>query len=157
MAICLYAGSFDPITLGHLDIIESASEIFDKVIIGIAVNPNKKPLIPTKDRIKLIEDCTEKLYNVEVFSFDGLTVDFAKQQNASVLIRGLRSSNDFEYEKELAYFNSNINNSLKTMFMISKPEYSYISSSAVKELINHKSDISKYVPINVSRYLKNLS
>ena len=153
MTIGLYAGSFDPITLGHLDIIKSSSEIFKKVIVGVAVNSNKKYLISTDDRIKLIKECTKGISNVEVYSFDGLTTDFAKAYNASVLVRGLRNINDFEYEKELALFNNDVKNSIKTVFLISKPEFSYVSSSAVKELIFYKSDISKYVPINVVEYL----
>ena len=153
MTIALYAGSFDPITLGHLDIIKSSSEIFEKLIVGIAINPDKKYLISAEDRIKLIKESTKDIANIEVYSFDGLTVDFAKKHNASALVRGLRSANDFEYEKELAFFNYDINDSIKTVFLMSKPENNYISSSAVKELIYHKADISKYVPTNVVEYL----
>ena len=153
MTIGLYAGSFDPITLGHLDIIISSSEVFEKVIIGVAVNPDKNYLIPTNDRVKLIKECTKNIPNIEVYSFDGLTADFAKKHKANVLIRGLRNTLDFEYEKELAMINYDINDSIKTVFLMSKSENSYISSSAVKELINHKSDITKYVPVNVVEYL----
>ena len=152
MAIGLYAGSFDPITLGHVDVIKRSSEIFEKIIIGVGINSNKKILVPIQDRIELIKGCTNDIPNIEVYSFDGLTADFAKQHSANVLIRGLRNTIDFEYEKELALFNYDIDNSLKTVFLMSKPELSCISSSSVKELIANKADISKYVPANVVKY-----
>ena len=154
MVIALYAGSFDPMTLGHKDIIETSSKIFEKVIIGVGVNPNKKDFIPLEDRIKLIKECVKNIPNTEVLLYRGLTTEFAKQNKVSVLIRGLRNTTDFEYEKELAMFNYGIDDSIKTVFLISKPEYSYISSSGIRELITHKSDISKFVPQNVSAYFK---
>ena len=152
MAIALYAGSFDPITLGHLDIIKQSAGIFEKVIIGVAYNSEKKSFLPVSDRVSLIKDSVRDIPNIEVYSYDGLTVEFAKEHNVSVLVRGVRNSVDFEYEVQLAQINSDLNPYIKTVFLTSKPEYNHISSSAVKELISHKCDISKYVPRNVKDY-----
>ena len=154
MVKVLYAGSFDPITSGHMDIIKQASEIFDTVIVGVAHNPAKKSFISKEKRVELIKECVKDLLNIEVFAYEGLTVDFAKSQNASLLIRGLRNSIDFEYEKQLSKINSDINTCIKTVFLISKPENSHISSSAVRELILHKQDISKYVPKPVEDFIR---
>ena len=156
MTIALYAGSFDPITLGHLDIIENSSKIFEKVIIGVTINPNKKFLLPIEKRVELIKECTKKYSNIEVFSFDGLTVDFAKKHNATILIRGLRNSADFEYENQLAQINATLNKDIKTIFLTSKPEYNFISSSAVKELLLYKQNISNFVPKPVEEFFKKL-
>lgn len=152
MVTALYAGSFDPITKGHLDIINQSSGIFERVIIGVAYNPAKSGLIPVSDRVQLIKDCIKDIPNCEVFSYDGLTVNFAKEHNAKVLIRGLRNSADYEYEEQLARINYDLAGDIKTIFMTSKPEHSYISSSAIRELISHNCDISKYVPEYVQKY-----
>ena len=146
MTIALYAGSFDPITFGHLDIIKQSSEIFEKIIIGVANNPDKKSFFPIKDRVKLIKECVKNIPNAEVHDYDGLTIDFAKKHGATVLVRGLRNSADFEYENQLAKINYDLANDIKTIFFVSKVENNYISSSAVRELISHNCDISKYVP-----------
>ena len=152
MVTALYAGSFDPITKGHLDIINQSSEIFKRVIIGVAYNPEKIGLIPVSDRVRLIKESVKDIPNCEVFSYNGLTVNFAKEHNAKVLIRGLRNSADFEYEEQLARINYDLVNDIKTVFMTSKPEYNYISSSAIRELLSHNCDISKYVPECVQKY-----
>ena len=153
MATAIYAGSFDPFTLGHLDIVKAGSEIFDNVIVGVTYNIEKKGFIPIEDRVRLIKEAVKAFPNVEVFSYDGLTVDFARKNNADVLIRGLRNSADFEYEKELAQVNEKLDSNIKTIFLMAKPEHSFVSSSAVRELVNLKSDISDFVPINVKEYL----
>ena len=152
MTIALYAGSFDPITLGHMDIIKQASEIFDKVIIGVAYNPEKKGCISVSDRVNLIKEAVKNFSNCEIYSYDGLTVNFAKKHNAKVLVRGLRNSADLEYEMQLAKINSDLANDIKTVFLTSKAEYNYISSSAVRELLSNNCDISKYVPKCVQKY-----
>lgn len=152
MTIALYAGSFDPITLGHLDIIHKSADIFEKVIIGVAYNPEKQGFLSVTNRVKLIRECTKNIPNAEVYSYDGLTVDFSKKHGVKVLIRGLRTSADFEYESQLAQINYDLDNNIKTIFLTSKPEYNYISSSAVRELISHNCDISKFVPQNVNNY-----
>lgn len=153
MKIAVYAGSFDPITLGHLDILKNGSEIFDKVLIAVARNPEKKGLLETEERVRLIKESTKDINNVEVFSFEGLTVDFAKEHNADFLIRGLRNSADFEYENDLAQINHKLNKDIQTVFLTAKPEHSFISSSAVRELLSHKCDLSDFVPKTAAEYL----
>ena len=153
MTIAVYAGSFDPFTYGHLDILKRSSEIFDLVLIGIAVNPEKKCLLTTEERIDIIKHCTNNISNVEVYAYEGLTVDFAKQHNASVLIRGVRNVTDFEYENQIAQINFSLNKNIQTVLLASKPEHSFISSSAVRELISHKCDLSDFVPEKSKEYL----
>ena len=153
MTIAIYAGSFDPITNGHLDILKNASTIFDKVIIAVAYNVNKKALIPTQDRINLIKTAVAELKNVEVDSYEGLTYEYAKKQNATVLVRGIRNSKDFEYEMELAQANNSVCSDLKTVCLFPKPELSFVSSSLVREIVANKGDVSKFVPQPVYEYL----
>ena len=152
----LIAGSFDPITNGHIDILKSGAEIFDKVIIAVSYNINKKGFLPIDVRTKLIEESIKDIPNVEVDSFQGLTVEYAKKRNAAVLLRGLRTSFDFEYEMQLSQTNSALYKDIKTVFLITKPEYNFISSSAVREILVNKGDISDFVPDAVSEYLTSL-
>lgn len=154
MTIAIYPGSFDPITNGHLDILKSGSEVFDKVIIAVSHNINKKSLLTAEERVDLIKKTVRNIPNVEVALFEGLTIDFAKKCNAEVLLRGLRTSFDFEYELQLSQTNQALYNNIKTVFMITKPEFSFISSSMVREILAHKGDISKFVPTEVEKYLK---
>lgn len=149
----LYVGSFDPVTLGHLDVLRSASEVFENVIIAIADNPDKRSLFSIEDRKHMIELSIEDLSNVEVDSFSGLTVEYAKSKGVNVLIRGLRSVTDFEFEKELAQNNGVLAPEIKTVFFMTNPEHSYISSSAVREILNNKGDVSKFVSDAVLSYL----
>lgn len=153
MTIAIYPGSFDPITNGHLDILKSGSEIFDKVIIAVSYNANKKGFLSVDERVNLIKQSVNHLPNVEVDSFEGLTVEYAKKRGADVLLRGLRTSFDFEYELQLSQTNNALNGDLKTVFLITKPEYNFISSSMVREILINKGDISKFVPQAVEKYL----
>ena len=153
MNTAIYAGSFDPFTNGHLDILKDGAKIFDKVIIAIAHNPDKQSFLPIETRLNLIKECTKSISNVEVLSFEGLTVDFAKKYNAATLIRGLRNSSDFEYENQLAQINAELDSNIKTIFFVAKPEHSFISSSCVRELVSHKCNISQYVPEAVYKFL----
>lgn len=146
MSIAIYPGSFDPITNGHLDILKSGAEIFDKVIVAVSYNINKQGFLPIETRIELIKQSVLDLKNVEVVSYEGLTVDYAKKIGANVILRGLRNQNDFEYELQISQTNNALWNDLKTVFLITKPEYSYISSSMVREVFAHGGDISKFVP-----------
>ena len=155
MTIAIYPGSFDPITKGHIDILKSGAEIFDKVIIAVSYNVNKKGFLPIDVRTKLIEESVKDIPNVEVDSFQGLTVEYAKKRNASVLLRGLRTSFDFEYEMQLSQTNSALYNDIKTVFLITKPEFNFISSSCVREILINKGDISGFVPEAVCNYLIN--
>ena len=157
MTIAIYPGSFDPITNGHLDILKSGAEIFDKVIIAVSYNVNKKGFLPIEERVKLIRESVKDIPNVEVDAFQGLTVEYAKKRNASVLLRGLRTSFDFEYEMQLSQTNNALYNEIKTVFLITKPEYNFISSSCVREILVNNGDISGFVPETVKEYLMNLN
>ena len=156
MTIAIYPGSFDPITLGHLDVLETGCKIFDKIIIAVSFNCNKKGFLEPQIRKELIEKSVSHLPNVEVDLFEGLTIEYAKKHNAEVLLRGLRAVSDFEYEMQLSQTNSTLAHDIKTVFLITKPEYSFISSSTVKEVFINKGDISMFVPKPVKEYLTNL-
>ncbi len=156
MTIAIYPGSFDPITLGHLDVLETGCKIFDKIIIAVSFNCNKKGFLEPQIRKELIEKSVSHLPNVEVDLFEGLTIEYAKKHNAEVLLRGLRAVSDFEYEMQLSQTNSTLAPDIKTVFLITKPEYSFISSSTVKEVFINKGDISMFVPKPVKEYLTNL-
>lgn len=149
MKIGIYPGSFDPITKGHLDIIERASRVVDELVIGVLNNSEKKPMFSAEERVALIKEAVSNLPNVRVEAFDGLTVDFAKQNNANILVRGLRAVTDFEYELQIAQMNHKMNSSLDTIFFTTSVEYSYLSSSIVKEIAKYKGDVSPFVPQNV--------
>lgn len=153
MTIAIYPGSFDPITNGHIDILKSGAEIFDKVIIAVSYNANKKGFLSIDERVDLIRKSVVELSNVEVDSFEGLTVEYAKRKGANVLLRGLRTSFDFEYELQLSQTNNALYKDIKTLFLITKPEYNFISSSMVREILANKGDISKFVPKAVEEFL----
>ena len=155
MTIAIYPGSFDPITNGHLDILKSGTEIFDKVIIAVSYNSEKKGFLPIETRVDLIKKSVSELKNVEVDSFEGLTAEYAKSKGANVLLRGLRTSLDFEYELQLSQANNALNQDLKTVLLITKPENSFISSSMIREILNNNGDISKFVPSAVNEYFSN--
>lgn len=152
--IALYPGSFDPITNGHLDVLERAGKMFDEVVIAVLNHPVKKPFLDVETRVRLIKDASKNMKNVKVASFSGLTVEYAKMIGAKFLIRGLRTITDFEYEVQLCQTNQVIAPDIDTVFLSTKPEHNFISSSIVKELSNHNTDISKFVPKNVVQYLK---
>lgn len=156
LRIAVYPGSFDPITNGHLDILQRSLGLFDKVIIAVVVNPVKHPLLSLEKRLELIQTATADIPNVEVGSFDGLTVTYAVKKNASVLIRGLRAISDFEKELQMAQANKNINPNIETIFLMSSLVYAYLSSSLVKEICFLGGDISELVPNCVSKYLSEL-
>ncbi len=153
--IAIYPGSFDPITKGHLDVLSRATKMFDKVIIAVLNNPNKKPFISVADRVELIKQTIkeEGIENAFADSFEGLTVNFAKEKGAKFLIRGLRAVSDFEYEMQLSQTNSAIAPEIGTVFLTTRPKYNFISSSIIKELTEHGQDTSKFVPKCVMEYL----
>ena len=155
MKIAIYPGSFDPITKGHLDILKTATEIFDKVIIAVARNSEKHGFLPVDVRVNLIKESVHDLPNVEVDFFEGLTINYARQKGATVLIRGLRAVSDFEYEMQLSQANSALASEVKTVFLTTKPKYNFISSSTIKEIFLNNGDISKFVPEPVNAYLIN--
>ena len=154
MKTAIYPGSFDPITKGHLDVLKRAADIFDKVIVVVSVNVNKKSFLSVEDRVELIKKSCKDIPNVEVDSFGGLTIEYAKKRNANVLIRGLRAVSDFEYEMQLSQANSALCSDIHTVFLITKPKYNFISSGTVREIALMKGDISKFVPEPVAKYLE---
>ena len=153
MTIAIYPGSFDPFTNGHLDILKSGSEIFDRVISAVSYNSDKKAFLPIETRVELIKEAVSSLNNVEVDSYNGLTAEYAKTKGATVLLRGLRNSIDFEYELNLSHANKALNNDLKTIFLATKPENSFVSSSMIRELLKYNGDITPFVPQNIYNFL----
>lgn len=150
----IFAGSFDPITNGHLDIIERASKIFDELQIGVLYNPNKKGLFNFEERVKLIESCTSNLDNIKVVSFEGLLVDYCEANGIDTLVRGIRSSADVEYELQMAHMNKELNSTIETIILPTSTKYSFVSSSLVKELVSFNADIKNLVPNVVLEELK---
>ena len=147
MRIAVYPGSFDPVTNGHLDIIRRASRIYDRLIVGVLNNPGKKtPMFTVEERIEMIRHITADIPNVEVDSFAGLLVNFAKAKGAQVIVKGLRTVADFEYEFQMALLNKALNPEYETVFLMTDTKYSYISSSMVKELAGFKGDLTGLVP-----------
>jgi pantetheine-phosphate adenylyltransferase len=149
--IAIYPGSFDPITLGHLDIIERSVKLFDQVIVAVLSNPSKNPLFPVEKRIYQIRECTKHLPNLEIDSFAGLTVEYAKMRQAHILLRGLRVLSDFEKELQMAHTNKTLWSGIETIFLATTKEYSFLSSSIVKEIAQFKGSVDHLVPENVAR------
>lgn len=154
MKIGIYPGSFDPITYGHIDIIERAAKITDKLIVSVLNNSVKNPLFSVNERVEMIKKAVEGFDNVEVESFEGLTVDYCKAKKASFMIRGLRAVTDFEYELQLAQTNRALYDKVDTVFLLTNLNYAYLSSSAVKQVIKYGGDVSKFVPQYVEAKLK---
>jgi pantetheine-phosphate adenylyltransferase len=155
MKIAVYPGSFDPITNGHLDIIKRASKVFDEIIVLVAINAKKKSCFSNEDKIMMIKEATKDLKNIEVDSYDGLTVDYAKKHGAGVLIRGLRVVSDFEYEWSLAAANEYIDPNVDIVFFMAHQSTSFISSSTIREMYEGGVDISSLVPPIVVKTFKN--
>ncbi len=147
MRIAVYPGSFDPLTNGHLNIIKRASRLYDKVIVGVLDNSNKKPIFTAAERKEMIDQAIKDIENVSCDAFSGLLVDFAKQNNATVIIKGLRTVADFEYEFQIALLNKALNPEYETVFMMTDSKYSYISSSVVKEVAKYQGELEDFVPL----------
>jgi pantetheine-phosphate adenylyltransferase len=155
MKIGVYPGTFDPITNGHLDIIKRAHQLFDKLYIVVPVNMGKSALFTTEERVELIKEVLKDLDDIEVVATDKLTVDFASSVNATAMVRGLRMVSDFDYELQLATINKKLNSQIETVFIMSSHEFSFLSSSAVKEIAKFGGDVSSFVPDVVNTALKN--
>lgn len=149
MRKAIYPGSFDPITFGHLDIIERSSGLFDELIIGVLYNSQKNALFSIDERVSMITELTKKYDNVKVVAFEGLLVEFAKQQQANVIVRGLRMVTDFEYEMQIAQTNKVEYPGLETIFLTTSLNYSYLSSTVVREFASYGGDISQFVPASI--------
>ncbi|MDQ3020188.1 MAG: pantetheine-phosphate adenylyltransferase [Bacteroidota bacterium] len=152
--LAVYPGTFDPITNGHLDIIERACELFEKVIVSIAINLNKDPLFSLEERKNMIINVTSHLKNAEVDSFNGLLVRYAESKNALVIIRGLRAISDFEYEFQMSLTNKKINPGINTIFLMPNEKYSYLNSSLVRELAFYNANVKEFLPEYVLEKLK---
>mgnify|MGYP000946140098 FL=1 len=149
MRRAVYPGSFDPVTLGHLDIIQRAARNCDELIVGVLNNKSKSPLFTVEERVAMLKDVVRNIPNVRIMAFSGLLVDFAREQGAHCIIRGLRAITDFEYELQMAQTNSILNKEIDTMFLTASNDYSYLSSTTVKEIASFGGDIKQFVPREV--------
>jgi pantetheine-phosphate adenylyltransferase len=154
MKIAIYPGTFDPITNGHIDILERALKLFDKVIITIARNSSKNPLFTEEERITLLKQVTKHYKNVEVDSFQGLLVDYVHKRDSIAVVRGLRAMTDFEYELQMALMNRKLDEKMETVFLMPNEKYTYLSSNVVREIARFGGDVSKFVPPVVRRALQ---
>lgn len=151
MKVAIYPGSFDPVTFGHLDIIKRGSEIFDKLIVSVLINKEKNPLFSVEERVKILQEACKALPNVQIDYFSGLLINYAKEKNVTVILRGLRAITDFEFELQIAQTNRQLSNrTLDTMFLTTSLEYAYLSSTSVKEIASFSGDISQCVPAFVA-------
>lgn len=153
MCIAIYPGTFDPITYGHLDILQRATDVFDEVIIAVAADSNKSPLFSLGERMQLLKEATQGMPGVSVRVFEGLTVEFARRSMAKAIIRGLRVMSDFEYEFQLALMNKKLASDIETIFLVAKSDYSFISSSAIKWAASLHGSVSDLVPPHVEKAL----
>ena len=154
MRTVIYPGSFDPMTNGHLDVIQRAVKLFDKVIVAVADNERKKPLFSLKERLSLVTEAVKDIPNVETDALQGLLVDFVEKRNGQAIIRGLRAVSDFEFEFQLALMNRKLNARVETIFMMPRDTYTFLSSSIVKEIARLGGDVSSFVPAHVQSALK---
>ena len=154
MLRAIYPGSFDPVTYGHMDIINRSCKIVDELIVGVLCNKAKMPLFSVEERVKMLEEVTKDLKNVRIIPFDGLLVDFASRMEAGLIIRGLRAITDFEYELQMSQTNHKLEPDVETMFLTTSIEYSYLSSTTVKEIAAFGGDLSQFVPEAVASELR---
>ena len=151
MVRAIYPGSFDPVTYGHLDIIRRSAEVVDELVVGVLYNKAKIPLFSVEERVKMLGEATKDMENVKIIPFEGLLIDFAKQLDAKVIVRGLRAITDFEYELQMAQTNRKLYPKVETLFMTTSLEYSYLSSTTVREVASFDGDISQFVPEFVAK------
>ncbi|TGY96943.1 pantetheine-phosphate adenylyltransferase [Petralouisia muris] len=146
MRRAIYPGSFDPVTFGHVDMIERSAKIVDELVVAVLINNAKKPLFSIKERVSMLEEIAGHIPNIRITSFHGLLIDYAREVNASIIIRGLRAVTDFEYELQIAQTNRIVNSEIDTLFLTTSLEYAYLSSTIVKEVASYGGDISHFVP-----------
>ena len=151
--VAVYPGTFDPVTNGHIDIIQRAIKLFDKLVVAVALNPRKNPMFPIEKRVDFILQGLNGVKNVEVLPFSNLLIEFAQSKKASVIIKGLRAVSDFEYELQMGLMNRNLDEKMETLFMIPSQEFSFLSSNFVKEIARHGGDVHKLVPRSVAKNL----
>ena len=154
MRIAIYPGTFDPVTNGHIDIVERAVDIFDKVVVAVARNNAKQPLFTTQDRVTMLKDTFTRYKNVEIDSFEGLLVTYARRKKAIAVVRGLRAISDFEYEFQMALTNRKLDNNIATVFLMPHEKCTYLSSSLIREIVLLGGDVSEFVPSNVLSMLR---
>lgn len=152
--IAIYPGTFDPITNGHLDVIVRAKKIFDKVLIGVALSEEKRPMFDIESRVEMAKMATKHIKGVEVESFDGLLVHFSQQKNIHIIIRGLRAVSDFEYELQMGYANASLWNEIETLHLMPSLKHAFISSSVVRSVLKHGGEVSHLVPSIIKPYLR---
>ncbi len=155
MAKAIYPGSFDPFTNGHLDIVKRSAPLFERLIVAIGDNPAKQPLFEKDERIRLIKEIARPLRNVDVEAFDGLLVDYAKKRGAKVVVRGIRTISDFEYEYQMALTNKALAPDIETVFMVTSKEYAFVSAKLIKEAASLGGDIATFVPPEIAKVMKN--
>jgi pantetheine-phosphate adenylyltransferase len=154
MKIAVYPGTFDPVTNGHIDIIKRSLTIFDQVIIAVALNPKKAPMFKVSERVEMTKEATQDLSRITVEPFDGLLVDYVKNKKATAIIRGLRAVSDFEYELQMALMNRKLDQAIETVFLMPSEEYSYLTSTLIKEVASHGGETKGLVPPHVAKTLK---
>lgn len=154
MRTAVYPGSFDPVTKGHIDVIERSLKLFDRIIVAVGDNPGKRPLFSTKERLEMLKESTKHLKNLEIGSFSGLLLDYVKSQKAKVIIRGLRAVSDFEFEFQRALMNRVVDENIETVFIMTKEHYVYLNSSIVKEIAMFNGSLDDFVPKFVEKKLR---
>ena len=154
MKTAIYPGTFDPVTLGHIDIIQRATTLFDRVIVSVAESSHKQPLFTAEERMAMITDAVTGLERVSVTSFEGLLMEYAEKEDAVAVIRGLRAVSDFEYEFQMALINRRLSSRVETVFLMPNEQYTYLNSSIVRELARYGGDVSQFVPPNVAGILR---
>jgi pantetheine-phosphate adenylyltransferase len=154
MKIALFPGSFDPVTIAHVDILKRSVSLFDKVIIGVGANSTKQPMLSVDTRIRILEAVFADEPKISVDAYDGLTIDFCKKSGAAYMLRGIRTVSDFEYEKAIAQMNHALEPSIESIFILSNPGYSSISSTIVRDILRHKGDIRQFVPAEAMKFLE---
>jgi pantetheine-phosphate adenylyltransferase len=150
MRLAVYAGSFDPVTFGHLDVIERAAALFDRVVVAIGRHPTKQPLFTVEQRRNMLAEVTAGIGNVEIDFFDGLLISFARDRRATAIVRGLRAATDFEYELQIAHANADMHPEIDTIFLPTRVERGFVSASLVREIASHGGDVTRYVPGRVA-------